>query len=272
MENVTNIDTLEAPVLIEAGRTQIAVANGTEGLEYKVIDPVECAPDAYPPRYVGERVVTDQKSFVQELQRRPLAEGVGTLWANRKRATITAVYDELPEDWDEPYTRRQDQLKLAFVVDEDWRTLQQIANGEFYPQGTFGDLLEQAGHLIASHTAADLLEIVDTIRTSSKGSFESEIHRQTGTQSITYTEEVSARAGSRSRQLEVPREITLTASPYEDYPPISVTCWFRLRVREGKLSLALVPQPHQHIIREAWAAVVAQLSDEVGRPIYATNL
>lgn len=275
-DNNIELDTngLEAPTIIgpdEKG-VIIAVANGLDGLDHAVIDPQEGAPEAYPPRRVAHRRVTDLRSFSQELTRRPLTVGVGTVWASQKRGTISAVYDELPEDWQAEYTYRQDQLTLQFVEDADWRTFLNVADGQLHSQEEFGDLLEAGTHLIASHSGADLLEMVDSIRASSSGSFESRIQRATGTQTLTYSEEVSARAGSTSRPLEVPRTITFRVRRYEDYPEVDIVCWFRLRIREGKLRLALVPQPYEHLVRATWQTVVDDLSENIERPIYAANL
>lgn len=147
-----------------------------------------------------------------------------------------------------------------------------LSDGQFHSQEAFGDLIEAAGHLIVSHPAAELMEIVDSIRASSNGAFESKIRRDTGGQHLVYSEEVSTKAGSASRPLEVPREIALRACPFEDYPPVWVTCWLRLRINSGQLMLGLFPQPYEHLVRDAWVSVTTELSEALGVPIYAANL
>lgn len=229
-------------------------------------------PAAFPPRTVNDRVVTDTASFLAEIARRPLLVDESTVWGNRQKGEITAVYDELSSIPTNQYTRRGDRLILRFVPDPDWATLVGTADAKFHDQDTFGDMIEAAGHLITSHPAAELMEIVDSVRTSSKGSFESRIRRDTGTQYLTYSEEVSAKAGSSSKPLEVPREITLTARPFEDYPQIEVKCWLRLRVNQGQLGLGLFPQPYQHLVRDAWTHVTNELADKLKVPVYAANL
>lgn len=213
------------------GPLRIIAANGENGLETRVVDVRAEAPAAFAPRTVNDRVVTDTASFLAEITRRPLLDAVSTVWGNRQKGEITAVYDELDRNARGDYTRRGDRLILRFVPDPDWATLTGTADGKFHDQDTFGDMIEAAGHLITSHPAAELMEIVDSVRTSSKGSFESRIRRDTGTQYLTYSEEVSAKAGSSTKPLEVPREITLSARPFEDYPLVEVKCWLRLRSR-----------------------------------------
>ncbi len=250
----------------------LATANTQEGLQTGVVDVRDEAPQAFPPRTTAERVVTDAASLLAEVVRRPLVADFSTVWGNRKAGTVTVVYDELDPDAGQDYTRRTDRLILRFVPDPDWATLLTSADGKYHNQDEFGDLIEAAGHLITSHPAAELIEIVDSIRGSSKGSFESRIRRDTGAQHLTYSEEVSTKAGSSSRPLEVPREITLSARPFEDYPQVEVKCWLRLRINQGQLFMGLFPQPYEHKVRDAWTHVTGELTKGLGVPVYAANL
>lgn len=244
----------------------------SNGLEGHVVDVRGEAPNAFPPRSPDHRIVTDTASFLAEITRRPLLGGCSTVWGNRQRGEVTVVYNELDGNAAGEYCRRNDLLTLHFVADPDWATLLKAADGNWHTQDEFGDLIESAGHLITSHPAAELMEIVDSIRTSSKGSFESRIKRDTSSQHLMYSEEVTAKAGSTSKPLEVPREITLTARPFEDYPEVQVTCWLRLNVNQGALRLKLDPQPYQHLVRDAWTFVTNGLADKLGVPVYAANL
>lgn len=253
------------------GPIRIVAANGENGLETEVIDLRQEAPAAFPPRSVADRVVTDTASFLAEIARRPLLPDLSTVWGDRKKGEVTAVYDELPANAVHDYTRRADHLVLRFVPDPDWATLFKAADGGWHDQEEFGDLIESAGHLITSHTAADLMEIVDSVRASKSGSFESRIRRDTGSQHLSYSEDVTAKAGTAGT-LEVPRTITLTARPFEDYPQIDVTCWLRVRISQGQLYLGLFPQPYQHLVRDAWTHVTGELADNLGVSVYAANL
>lgn len=264
--HVERIDDIEADSLLF-----LVTANAAHSLEQKIIDVRALAPDAFPPRTVVERVVTDQDSFAAELERRKLIEGQSTVWGNRHRGEITAIYDELYDSAVLDYTRRHDRLTLRFVADPDWATMKKAADGDYHSQDEFGDLIESAGHLITSHAAADLMEIVDSVRASKAGSFESRIRRDTGSQHLTYSEEVTTTAGTATKPLEVPREITLAARPFEDYPLVTVTCWLRLRIAQGKLYLGLFPQPYEHLVRDAWKVVVGEVSEKIGATIYAAN-
>ncbi|MDO3027420.1 DUF2303 family protein, partial [Mycobacteroides abscessus] len=250
----------------------LVTANGENGLHIEVVDVRGKVPAAFPPRTPERRTVTDTASFLAEVTRRPLLQGLSTVWGNRDKGQVSVIYNELGTDATADYTRRNDVLALQFVADPDWATLFNAADGKFHSQLDFGDLIEQAGHLITSHQAADVMEIIDSIRASSKGSFESGIKRATSSVNLTYSEEVSAKAGTATRQLEIPREITLSARPFEDYPVIEVRCWLRLNISQGQLGLGLFPQPYQHLVRDAWTHVTGELSEALGVPVYAANL
>ncbi|BAP98750.1 MULTISPECIES: DUF2303 family protein [Mycobacteroides] len=250
----------------------LVTANGENGLQTEVVDVRGKVPAAFPPRAPERRTVTDTASFLAEVTRRPLLQGLSTVWGNRDKGQVSVIYNELGTDATADYTRRNDLLTLQFVADPDWATLFKAADGEYHGQEKFGDLIEQAGHLITSHPAAEVVEIVDSIQSSSNGSFKSQIKRDTGSQHLTYSEEVTASAGTATRPLEVPREITLAARPFEDYPLIEVTCWLRLRVSQGQLFLGLFPKPYEHLVRDAWTQKTGELSEALGVPVYAANL
>jgi hypothetical protein len=257
------------------GQVLIVTANSATGLATEVIDVRAATPDAFPPRTVPARVVTDQASLLHETDRRPLLAGHSTVWGNRKKGTVTVIYDELPPNT-EPhnYTRRGDRLILQFVPDPDWAIMRTAADGRFHGQSEFADLIESAGHLITSHAAADLVECAENIRTSSSGKFESKINRTTGSQAVTYVQDVTVRGGSaqKTSQLELPKTVTFTAAPFEDYPPISVECYLRLNTAGGDLQLGFFPKPYEHLIRAAWDATMLALAEKIGGPIYAANM
>lgn len=250
----------------------LVTANGQDGLHSEVVDIRGKVPAAFPPRIPDRRTVTDSASFLAEVARRPLLEGLSTVWGNRDKGQVSVIYNELERDANTDYTRRNDVLTLQFVADPDWATLFRTADGRFHTQVEFGDLIESAGHLITSHPAAEIVEIVDSVRASSKGSFESNIKRATGSVNLTYSEEVSAKAGTATRQLEIPREITLSARPFEDYPLIEIRCWLRLNISQGQLGLGLFPQPYEHLVRDAWSQKTGELAEGLGVPVYAANL
>ncbi len=242
------------------------------GLEVHPIDERDAATVAapHPVRPKGTRTVTDVESFLAELDRRPLPLSSSTLWGNASRGQIHAVYnDHAGTAGDGSAGWRDDILALQLTADPDWVTWHKIS-GVYMPQGQFGDTIEELRHCITSPDQADLLEIIDSIRASTKGEFESSPNRANGAQTLVYKVEVSTRAGTAGRELEVPEHIMLSLRPWEGHPKLyDVPAYFRLDITEGRLKLAVKLFPTREIIRQAWADLTAQITTRIDIPVYA---
>jgi hypothetical protein len=255
------LDTIGEP------HTQYAVAvTEHHGLQaQKLVDDEKNYPTPWRPR--GTRTVAVVDSFLAELARRPLPD-IGTLWGNAARGAISAIYndhDKIGSDagW------RDDILALALAADPDWQAWHALS-GNYLPQEKFGDKIEDLRHTITTPDQADLLEVIDSVRASTKGEFESTIERARGGQKITYKKEVSAKAGAVGRELEVPQTITLSLRPWDGHPIFyEVQAYFRLNVTEGHLTLAVKLFPTRETVRQAWADLTKQVTDTAGKPVYA---
>lgn len=223
-----------------------------------------------PWRARGTRTVCDVDSFLAELDRRPLPLATSTLWGNANRGRIEAVYNdhsgaagEGTPGW------RDDILALQLAEDPDWVTWHKLS-GQYMSQEAFGDRVEELRHTIVSPDQADLLEIIDSVRASTKGEFESSINRANGGQTLTYKVEVSTRAGAVGRQLDVPQHIKLSLRPWDGHPKLyEVPAYFRVTVTEGQLRLAVKLFPTREIVRQAWADLTATVVDHLDMPVYA---
>lgn len=223
---------------------------------------------AIPRRAKGTRTVADVESFIAELARRPLTS-IGTMWGNAQRGELSAIYNDHDTIESKLGGWRDDVLRLVLQPDPDWVAWHKIS-GKYYPQVEFGDVVEELRHTIQSPDQADLLEIIDSIRASTKGEFESSITRANGAQTLAYKKEVTSRAGAVGRELEVPEHIILSLRPWEGHPNLyEVPAYFRLIVSEGDLRLAIKLFPTREIVRQAWADLTAKIVDAVGKPVYA---
>lgn len=257
--------------LLPHQRHAIAV---TEDHGLQVTD-IEVDPTNFPTplRVHGERTVTDLDSFLAELDRRQLDQigNTGTLWGSAKRGVLTAVYNDHNAEttaaapgagW------RDDKLTLKLTPDEDWAAWHALS-GQFMPQNTFGDKIEELLHTITSPDQADLLEIIDSIRSSTSGEFESKVERAHGGLKLTYREDHNVTAG-KGRELEVPQIITLNLRPWEGHPETyPVEAYFRTRVNQGSLGLAVKLKPTSQILRDAWYAITQAVSGQTGKPVLA---
>lgn len=242
------------------------------GLQIKNIevDPTEFP---MPMRVRGERTVTDLDSFLAELDRRPIDQtgNTGTLWGSAKRGILTAIYNDhegtVPASSDGAGWR-DDKLTLKLTQDEDWSAWHAMS-GQFFSQDTFGDKIEELLHTITSPDQAELLEVIDSIRSSTSGEFESKIERAHGGLKLTYREDHNVTAG-RAGQLEVPQTIWLNLRPWEGHhETYDVEAYFRTRVSNGQLGLAIKLKPTAQIIRDAWYAITQAVSGQASKPVYA---
>jgi uncharacterized protein YfdQ (DUF2303 family) len=236
-----------------------------QGLEVKtIVDDETLYPTPW--RAKGERVVSDLSSFLAELQRRPLGAD-STLWGNADRGTLVAIYnDHGATDGDPGW--RDDKLKLQLVPDADWVAWHALS-GKAFKQTEFGDKIEELLHTIVDPDQADVLEIIDSIRASSKGTFESSIVRANGGQTLTYNQEITASAG-HTGQLQVPQIIKANLRPWEGHhETYDVEGYFRLRVENGTLLLSIKLKPTRQIVRQAWDEITTTVTSAVNTPVYA---
>ncbi|OBS01860.1 hypothetical protein A9W98_17910 [Mycobacterium gordonae] len=278
----TNIDHVDSALLVGARaphRAQIidgllphqrhAIAVTEEhGLQVTdiAVDPTEFP---IPLRVKGERTVSELESFLAELERRPMAQPTGTLWGSAKRGVLTAIYNDhngngTDAGW------RDDKLTMKLTADDDWAAWHAMS-GRLHPQNEFGDKIEELLHTITSPDQAELLEVIDSIRSSTSGEFESKVERAHGGLKLTYREDHTVTAG-KGRELEVPQVIILNLRPWEGHPETyPVEAKFRTRVTNGSLGLAIKLQPTAQILREAWHTITQAVTGQTGKPVLAVQ-
>jgi uncharacterized protein YfdQ (DUF2303 family) len=255
-------------------RRHVVSVTEQHGLQVKVLEDPDLRFN--PTRAEGARTVTELDSFLAELSRRPLTAETGTLWGSADRGHLTAIYndheggdntaniggDDRAAGW------RDDKLVLQLKPDPDWVAWHKIS-GQPFRQEEFGDVVEELLHTVVTPDQADLLEIIDSVRASSKGTFESSITRANGAQSVTFNTDISTTAG-RTGQLQVPQIISLRLRPWEGHPSTyDVDAYFRLRIESGQLLLMIKLKPTRQIIRDAWKEITDTVVQTIDKPVYA---
>lgn len=235
------------------------------GLQIETIDEHENLP--FPYRASGTRTVIDVESFLNELSRHPLDEIAGTLWGSAQRGVLTAIYNDHTGEW---AGWRDDQLRLELQQDADWVAWHALS-GVFHTQNDFGDKIEELLHTITDPDQADLLEVIDSVRASTSGEFNSQIERANGGQKLIYNVQHDVKAG-RSGQLEIPQTVTLSLRPWENHAnTYDVGAYFRVRINDGALKLAIKLKPTSQIVRQAWTDLTTTITTTVGKPVHAVK-
>lgn len=245
----------------EVPHLRMAVATTSEGgLQVAPVDSSNAAA-AGPVRATDQRYVSEVGSFLAELHRRPLNGSDSQLWGSMDEGRIIAVYDEHgatgAANW------RQDRLMLELRLDEDWKRWHALS-GKWMDQEQFGDTIEELLHTVTSPDQADLMEVIMSVRASTKGEFESSISRSNGSLKSVYSENVTTKAGRRG-ELEVPELLTLSLTPWEGHlDRYDVGAYLRLRVAGGDLALSVKLKPTRQILRRAWDGLTAHVVEELG--------
>ncbi|WNM74314.1 hypothetical protein SEA_THIMANN_51 [Gordonia phage Thimann] len=252
---------------VQPGVHVVAATTADRGLQVEVVDLRDKIPGVIATAEAGTRLVTDVPSFLAELDRYSLDSVASTLWGDETKGRVEAIYNDHHHDG---AGLRDNRLRLELRADQDWTAWHRLS-GQYMRQEEFGDAVEELLHTVVDPAQADLMEVIDSIRATSKGSFESKISRADGGQQLEYKEDVSTTAG-KSGQLEVPKTVTLAIRPWEGLDTYKVEGWFRLRVQNGQLSLAIKLKPTRAILRAAWSDVIEKIEEHLdGKPVLATR-
>lgn len=265
VQKLIHVDPLDVSDNIEEGILVFAATSKEHGLQVEEVDLQRFIPGLLSSPEKGSRHVTDCVSFLAELDRFKL-DDAATLWGDETKGKVVAIYND---HTNKGAGHRDNRLELTLRPDEDWQAWQRLS-GKFMQQSEFGDAVEELLHTVVSPSQAELMEVIDSVRATTKGNFESSITRATGGQTVAWTEEVETRAGKTST-LQVPTTLTLALSPFEGMDTYGVEAWFRIRVTNGQLLLAVKLKPTRAVVRKAWSDLVETIEEKTTKPVLATR-
>ena len=191
------------------------------------------------------------------------------MWANRDQQKITAIYDDhqggveganahgnVSDYAGRRAGRRVDRVQLGLTLDEDWQAWDKVSRAGFHDQVTFGDVVEDLLHTVQFPNQATLLQVIDNIRSTSSGKFESSVNRQDGSTVRHYSADNNTTAGD----VTIPDTITVRTRVFDGYPlEYEYDLWFRTRVADGSLRLAAKLKPRRRIYLAAWDEVTTEI-------------
>jgi uncharacterized protein YfdQ (DUF2303 family) len=161
-----------------------------------------------PSRKVGTTTVRDAISFGAYFEKH--ADANSEVYANADALTITAVLDAHTPDaarWE------AHNLRLQLRLTDAWRAW--VSNdGELLPQADFAEFLEDRLPDILEPSAAEMLEIAQSIQASTKAEFKSGTRLSSGERQFQFVETVTAKAGQKG-QLTIPERFTIGLVPFE---------------------------------------------------------
>lgn len=197
----------------------------------------------------GRRVVRDEDSFIALVQR--FGHGSDAIvFADTDTYDVEAVLDEDTDELNPNW--REHRVVLDLIVTDEWR--EWVENdGKLMTQTQFAEFIELHLDNIAEPTAADMLELAQSLSATMDGRFESRVRLQSGQRHFVYSENITPQAGTNG-ELEVPDQFTLGLTPWQSRPgaPFRVTAKLRYRIENGQLRLGWKLVDHMRILDAAF--------------------
>lgn len=209
-----------------------------------------------PQRKKGTTIHLTAESFIAYLHRHQTLNT--ELWATESNNTIHAHIDGDSE-------AQAGYLNFAAVLElqhsDAWTAWTSI-NKKYLDQEAFAEHVEARSIDIMEPTAADLLEIVSTIKQVTQVDFESAKRLSDGQTVLSYRETSNATAGSKG-EFAVPEQFVIGIAPYEGCQPYRVVARLRTRVRDGRLHIGIVLERPDDISKAAFNEAVKTVHDNL---------
>ena len=235
-----------------------------------VRDQIERTKD-HPRRKTGAVTLAQHDSFMAYLAKHGMPET--ELWADIDKDRVVAVinaHSGYAEDLDTEGAAGwgDHRATLQLVTTQDWRDWTD-SSGKFLLQTEFAEFVEQHLPNFLRPSAADMLELAQTIKGHTKVSFESSKRVKSGETSIEWREETTATAGKKGA-IDIPDTIDLGMQVYEGGDAYRLTARFRYRIGAGpgQLVLGYVLERAGDVKRDAFGQVVQQVAADTERDVW----
>lgn len=214
---------------------------------------------AAPARKVGHAQLTDTHSFglyVNDHQE----QGKTTLWGDRRQGRILAVFNGHQVSGDGTPGWGDHRATLSLQKTPEWEAWNK-ASGQLVGQEQFANFLEDHQLEVVDPDGATLLEVVTSIEATKGAAMKSAIRLDSGQVQVSYEETIEATAG-KAGKLTIPTKVTLALTPFECGEPYKVEARFRYRLNNGALSLGVILDRPDDVLRAAFTDVVAKVEDD----------
>lgn len=262
----------EMQTVVETARTATTPHTLALGQYHVVTTPhgierIDLTGDQYrdaPRRKAGTTTVRDVPSFLAYYAKHssPDAE----VYADRDRGTLTGILDAHgPADGFPDWQAHRVTLQLRHS--DAFKAWQGIS-GTLMAQTAFAEHIEDHRADVREPTAAELLELAQTIQGTTKVTWKTSSMLKSGQRQLSYVEQVDATAGQRG-EIAIPDSLTLGLAVY-DGATVADAVTARLRYRidgEGRLRIGVILDQLTDVIATAFEGVVAQVAEGVPVPV-----
>lgn len=214
-----------------------------------------------PARKQGTTTVRDADSFLAYFDKH--SDDASEVYADADRLTITAVLDAHTGDTPRWAGHR---VTLQLRTTDAWKQWIQNDN-QLLDQDTFANFLEDHLPELLEPSAADMLEIAQSISGATKAEFQSSTRLSTGQRQFAYVETMTAKAGQKG-QLTIPETFVVGLVPFEGSEGYRLTARFRYRLsRDGALTLGYKLERPADTLRTAFGDVVTTVGEQIDQQV-----
>ncbi len=211
-----------------------------------------------PLRKRGKAVLRDPGSFIAYAKRHwgPSA----SLYFQNDPPSFTALFNDHhgqgQADW------RDFLAVYPAPLSREWQTWMG-STGKRMGQEDFAFFIETNLPDLLEPTAADFLEIAQSIQATKKVNFASGIRVTNGQNQLVYEETIESKAGEKG-QLTIPEQFVLAIPVFDGDAPYRVTAKLRYRIDGGRLALWYdLERPHK-VLEDAVSMLRGQIEKQLG--------
>lgn len=219
-----------------------------------------------PDRKTGTYTVVDVPSFAAYLAKH--GEEHTEVWGSRDSAKIDAVINaHAGSEYGAHHEDHNAVLQLRHSDDwKDWAN----ADGQWKSQVEFAEFIEDHRPNFGKPTAAEMLELAQTFRSTNRVEFGSSHRVKSGETSLQYAEVHDAKAGKKG-ELTIPDEISIAMPVYDQGKPYLLTARLRYRINNGQLLLGFKLNRPKDTLQSAFDDVVTDVQGSTGQDVWATT-
>lgn len=213
-----------------------------------------------PPRKAGTTTVRDAASWLAYFNKH--SSDASEVYADSERLTVTAVLNA--HGTDEP-SWGDHRLILSLRTTDAWKQWMQN-DGALIDQEAFAEFLEDHLPELLEPSAADMLEIAQSIQAATKVDFQSGVRLSSGQRQFQYVETQTTKAGQKG-QLTVPETFVVGLVPFEGSEGYRLTARLRYRITDRGLRMGYKLERPADILRTAFGDVVNAIDGDIEAPV-----
>lgn len=212
------------------------------------------------------RTVTNDDAFIAYVNRHGDAQT--EIWADQKMNRVVGVIDShnsVDTDAGVRFGHEGHKVTLSLEHTPAWAAW--VEGQGIGPQLKLAEHIEEYAETVLSPSAAELLEIAQTLQGARSATFVSGERLSNGESQFAYQEEVTGRAG-KTGQLTIPEEFEIGVAPYMGGAAYKVVAKLRWRLENGRVQIGYKLIGIDRVLEEAFKEVVEHITEGVEFPVF----